>query len=169
MLSSSSREEILRKLDSRAGFPVDEKKLSTGTRQAVANLAIVQRHLSVVSEILGGEQSRVEENAVLSLASKVHRDKEIALHVAEIEALQEEISNKISEVSDRILEEEKARESGQPPPLREGGVEAVQLKCPDCGAPLPVPTGRFTKCRYCDSTVSIQDVSSQIRTMIQSI
>ena len=169
MLSRTSREEILRKLESKVGFPVDEEKLSLGTRQAITNLAAVQRHLLVISEILNGERSRVEGNAVLSLASKVHRDKEMAAHAAEIESLQSEVATKVSELSDQIIQEKKARESGQPLPSRAGGVEAVQLKCPNCGAALPMPTGRFTKCQYCNSTVSIQDVSSQIRAMIQSI
>jgi hypothetical protein len=169
MLSRTSKEEILRKLDSKVGFPIDEKDLSMGTRQAIANLAAVQRNLFVISEILNGEQARIEGSAVLSAASRVRKDKEVVLHAAEIEGLHAEISNKISEISDHILQEVKAKESGAPPPARYGNVEAVQLKCPNCGATLPMPTGRFMKCQYCNTTVSIQDVSSQIKAMIQSI
>jgi hypothetical protein len=169
MLSRTSKEEILRKLDSKVGFPVSEKDLSMGTRQAIANLAAVQRNIFVISEILYGEQSRIEGSVVLTVASKVRKDKEIASHASEIEALQAEISNKVSELSDHILQEVKAKESGTPPPSRYGNVEAVQLKCPNCGAALPMPTGRFTICQYCNTTVSIQDVSSQIKAMIQSI
>ena len=169
MLSRTSKEEVLRKLESRVGFPLDEEKLSLGTRQAIANLAAVQRNLFVISEILNGEQGRIEGSAVLTAASRVHRDKEVASHEAEIAALQTAVSDQISEISAQVLQEEKARESGQPPPARGAGAEAVQLKCPNCGAALPLPTGRFTKCQYCNSTVSIQDVSSQIRAMIQSI
>jgi len=169
MLSRTSKEEIFRKLGSKVGFPVDERALSPGTRQAIANLATVQRHLFVISEILNGEQGRIDESALLSFVSKFHRDREVASHAAEIDGLQTEISDKISEISDQILREEKARESGGQPPVWEGGVEAVELKCPNCGAALPMPTGRFTKCQYCNSVVSIQDVSSQIREMIKSI
>jgi hypothetical protein len=169
MLSRTSKEEILRKLDSRVGFPINEKDLSMATRQAIANLAAVQRNLFVISEILNGEQSRIEGSVVLKVASKVRKDKEVASHATEIEGLQAEISNKISELSDHILQEVKAKDSGTPPPARYGNVEAVQLKCPNCGADLPMPTGRFTKCQYCNTTVSIQDVSSQIKNLIQSI
>jgi DNA-directed RNA polymerase subunit RPC12/RpoP len=45
----------------------------------------------------------------------------------------------------------------------------VELKCPTCGASLPMPTGRYLKCGYCRSTISIQDVSSQIRDLIQKV
>jgi DNA-directed RNA polymerase subunit RPC12/RpoP len=169
MLSRTSRQEILHKLEVKVGHPVDERELSLGARQAIINLADVQRHLLVISEILNGEQSRVEQSRLLSLSSKFHEDKEIKVHAGEISMLQTEIDSKISELSAQILQEYKARQLGQPPPERQGGVDAIQLKCPTCGATLPMPTGRFVKCEYCNSVLSIQDVSSQIKTMIQNI
>jgi len=169
MLSRTSREEILRKLESKVGYPIEEDRLSMGTRQAITSLADFQRHLFVISEILNGEQGRVERSSLLSFSSKLHKDGEVKAHVDEIKNLQKEIDNKVSEISVQILQEDEARRSGQPPPEREGGIDAVQLKCPTCGAALPMPTGRFVKCEYCNATLSIQDVSSQIKTMIQSI
>ena len=169
MLSRTSKQEIVRKIEAHVGHPVDEEKLSRGTRQAVSSLAYVQRNLFVISEILNGEQSRIEGNALLSVAAKVRKDKDVAAHAAEIEALQKAIQDKVAEVSQQVLDEEKAREDGKPPPDRQGGLDATHLKCPDCGAALPMPTGRFTKCEYCGSTISLQDVSSQIRTLIQGI
>jgi DNA-directed RNA polymerase subunit RPC12/RpoP len=169
MLSRTSRQEILRKLGVRVGHPVEEENLSLGTRQAVASLALFQRHLLVISEILAGEQGRVQSNLVLSFSSRIRKDEEMKLHSDEIANLQKEIDEKISEISIQIVEEDKARQSGQPPPERISGIETVQLKCPTCGAALPMPTGRFVKCEYCDATISIKDVSPQIREMIQSI
>jgi DNA-directed RNA polymerase subunit RPC12/RpoP len=169
MLSRTSRQEILHKLEVRVGHPIDEGELSLGAMQAITNLADVQRHLFAISEILNGEQSRVEQSVILSLSSKLRKDKEIKIHAAEISMLQAEIDGKISELSTQILQEYKARQSGLPPPERQGGVDAIQLKCPTCGATLPMPTGRFVKCEYCSSVLSIQDVSSQIKSMIQNI
>ena len=91
------------------------------------------------------------------------------MHRAEVRSLQTEIDNKISEISTQILQEDEARSTGLPPPERRGGLNAVELKCPNCGAALPMPTGRFVRCEYCSSPLSIQDVSSQIRSLIQSI
>jgi hypothetical protein len=169
MLSSTSRQEVLRRLGASLGYPVNESNLSPGTKQAITNLSVVQRHLFVISEILRGEQSRVERNALLSLSSRLRKDQERAAHSVEIKQLQSEIDSKISELSTQILEEDRARQSGQPPPFRQGTIEPVQLKCPNCGAALPMPTGRFVECKYCNAALSIQDVSSQIRTMIQGI
>ena len=169
MLSRTSRREILRKLETRVGHPIDENALSVGTRQAITSLADIQRHLAVISEILNGEQGRVERSRILSLSSRVRKEKDVAMHTEEIASLQKEIDSKISEISAHLLEEDKARQSGQPLPVREGGVSAVQLVCPNCGAILPIPTSRFVKCEYCGTTLSIQDVSGQIRSMIQSI
>ena len=169
MLSRASKEEIIRKLEAKVGHPVSEEGLSPGTRRAIANLAEIQRNLFAISEILNGEQSRIQSSALLSLSSKLHKDTEMDMHGIEVKSLQTEIDNKISEISTQILQEEEARSSGLPPPERQGGLDAVELKCPNCGATLPMPNGRFVKCEYCSAILSIQDVSSQIRTMIQSV
>jgi len=169
MLSSTSRQEVLRRLGVNLGYPVNESNMSPSTRQAITNLSVIQRHLLVISEILRGEQSRVERNALLSLSSRLRKDQVRGTHSNEIKQLQSEIDNKISEISTQILQEDRASQSGQPPPERQGTVEAVQLKCPNCGAALPMPMGRFVECKYCNATLSIQDVSSQIRSLIQGI
>jgi DNA-directed RNA polymerase subunit RPC12/RpoP len=169
MLSRASNEEILRKLEAKVGHPVSEEGLSTGNRRAVTNLAEIQRNLFAISEVLNGEQSRIQRSALLALSSRLHKDKEMETHGAEVKALQKEIDNKISEISAQILKEDEARGLGLPPPDRQGGLDAVELKCPNCGAALPMPNGRFVRCEYCSTTLSIQDVSSQIRSMIQSI
>lgn len=169
MLSSTSRQEVLRRLGANLGYPVNEASLSPGTRQAITNLSLVQRNLSVISEILRGERSRVEKNVLLSLSSRLRKDQEREAHSDEVKNLQTEIDEKISEISSQILQEDRARQTGLPLPERQGAVEAVELKCPNCGAALPMPTGRFVECKYCNATLSIQDVSSQIRSMIQGI
>lgn len=169
MLSRTSREEILRRLGSNVGYPINEENLTPSTKQAITNIAAMQRNLLVISEVLRGEQSRVDRNALLSLSSKIRRDHERDVHSDEINKLQAEIDKKVSEISSQVLQEEKARQSGQPPPQRAGTLEADQLKCPTCGAPLPMPTGRFIECQYCEATLTIQDVSPQIKTMIQGI
>jgi DNA-directed RNA polymerase subunit RPC12/RpoP len=169
MLSQASKEEIFRKLEASVGHPVTEEGLSPGNRRAVANLAEIQRNLFAISEVLNGEQSRIKRSALLSFASKLHKDDEMEKHGAEVKSLQTEVDNKISEISAQILREDEAMSSGLPLPERQGGLDAVELKCPNCGAVLPMPNGRFVKCQYCSTTLSIQDVSSQIRSMIQSI
>jgi hypothetical protein len=169
MLSRASKEEILRKLEAKAGHPVSEESLSPSNKRAVANLAEIQRNLFAISEVLSGEQSRIQQSALLSLSSKLHKDTEMETHMAEVKSLQTEIDTKVSEISAQILQEDEARSSGIPTPERQGGLAAVELKCPNCGAALPMPNGRFVKCGYCSATWSIQDVSSQIRSMIQSI
>jgi DNA-directed RNA polymerase subunit RPC12/RpoP len=169
MLSQASKEEVLRKLEVKVGHPVSEEGLSPGTGRAIANLAEIQRNLLAISEILNGEESRVQRSALLSFSSKLHKDREMEMHRAEVNSLQAEVDNKISEISAQMLQEDEARKSGLPPPERQGGLDAVELKCPNCGAVLPMPTGRFVRCEYCSTTLSIQDVSSQIRSMIRSI
>jgi DNA-directed RNA polymerase subunit RPC12/RpoP len=169
MLSRTARQEILRKLEAITGFPVDEGKLTAETRRAIGNLADFQRHVFVISEVLNGEVGRVENSVLLSFTSRVRKDKEIAAHSNEITELQKEIDAKVTELSGQIAGEVEAAGTGKPPPGRQGGLEAAKLKCPSCGATLPIPTGRYLKCDYCNSTLSFQDVSAQMKEMIKSI
>ena len=169
MLSRTSRQEILRKLSVKVGYPLKEEDLSPDTRKAITSLADFQRHLYVVSEILNGERGRVQQSVFLSVSSKVRKDREMEAHADEIEKIQKELDDKMAEISAQILREAEAKESGNPPPTRERQEGAVELKCPTCGAALPIPTGRYIKCQYCDSTISIQDVGSQMREIIRSI
>jgi len=169
MLSRASRQEVLRKLEAKVGHPIDEANQTPDTRQAITNLTEIQRNLFAIAGILDGEESRIKQNALLSLSSRLRKDNEMKMHATEVKTLQQEIDNKISEIAEHVLKEEEAIRSGSLPPKREGGLEAIELKCPNCGASLPMPTGRFVKCEYCETTLSIQDVSSQIKEMIQSI
>ncbi|HYC26810.1 MAG TPA: hypothetical protein VEB67_02165 [Nitrososphaerales archaeon] len=172
MLSQTSRQEILRRISLKAGYQVREESLTPPTRQAITNLATVQKHLFVVTELLRGEQGRVDRSLVLRAAEKVRKgpeSKERADLAAEIGKLQVEIDIKAGELSNQILAEDKARASGVPPPEHIGEVDTVQLKCPNCSAMLPMPTGRYVKCQYCDTVLSVQEVTSQISSMIQKI
>jgi DNA-directed RNA polymerase subunit RPC12/RpoP len=172
MLSKDSRQQILGIIYFKVGFTVDEVSLTPATRQAITNLATLQRHLLVTTELLQGENSRIERSALLRLASKIGKgseSRERARLAEEINNLQLEVDAKVSELSDRILKEENARQTGQPPLEHGGGLEAAQLKCPSCDAALPLPTGRFVKCQYCGATLTIQEVSSQMKSMIQNI
>ncbi len=172
MLSQNSRRLVLERIYSKVGFTVNEADLTPNTRQAITNLATMQRHLLVIKELLEGENNRIERSALLRLASKIGRDseKEERTQLAqEINKLQLEVDAKVSELSDRILKEENAWQTGQPPPEYKASLEIAQLKCPACGATLPLPTGRFIKCQYCSAALSIQEISSQMKSMIQSI
>jgi len=172
MLSQSARQEILDRINQKVGFPVKEEGLSPAVRQAITNLATVQRHLYVITELLRGEQSRVDRSAVLRLASRIGKDSEKAEKAGladEMSKLQEEVDNKVGGLVKQVLDEENARQAGSPPPPYPGKLELVQLRCPSCNASLPMPTGRFLQCSYCKATFGIEDVSPQIKSMIQSI
>ena len=172
MLSSTSRQEILRKIQATVGFPVDDESLSPATRQAITNISTIQRHLFVIVEILRGENSRIESSRILGLASKLGKDSEKSERQAladEIAKLQAEVDLKVSEISKQVTAEVSARQSGQPMPEYKGNLELVELKCPQCGATLPMPTGSFSKCQYCNATFTLQDVSSQISSMIKAV
>lgn len=172
MLSITSRQEILRKLKAKVGFPIWEGNLTSSTRQAITNLAMVQRHLVTVTEVLRGERSRIEKSAFLTLVSRLGYDPEKAEEaklVAEIGKLQSEVDAKVIVLSQQIVKEEDARRAGLPPPEYDGKLEVARLKCPQCGASLPMPTSSVVRCQYCNSALTIQDVSSQISSIIQSI
>jgi DNA-directed RNA polymerase subunit RPC12/RpoP len=168
MLSRTSRYEILRKIELNVGHPVSEAGLSPETRKAVDSLAMVQRNLFAIADILRGEKSRVESSPVLSFSHKVHKDKQMLVHEDEVKVLQGELDAKIAEVSARIANEDRAKVAANPEAQPEEA-KAYVLKCPSCAATIPMPAGRFVKCPYCRSVISIQDMGDQIKSLIQSI
>lgn len=128
MLSQSSRQEILRKIATTVGYQFNEAELTPSTRQAITNLATVQRHLYVITEILRGEQSRIDRSVILSTASRFGKDSEKAEKAAllnEINTLQSEIDSKVGDLAKQVLDEGNARQSGNPPPLYSGKLEVV--------------------------------------------
>lgn len=172
MLSQTARQEILRKVSSAVGYTISEDKLTPFTRQAITNLAVIQRHLFVITEILRGERSRVDRSLVLTTASKLGRDGGKAERTSladEIAELQRDVDNKVLELSSHILGELSAHQSGQPHPEYDSRVGLVQLKCLACGASLPIPTSRYLQCQYCKATLTIQDVSAQLGAMIRRL
>jgi len=103
MLSQSSRREILRKLNLKLGYEVREENLSPGSRQAITNLATIEKHLSVMTEILRGENSRIASSAVLRAAARQGRQaerSERAAYADEIDKIHLEIDNKIAQLAD---------------------------------------------------------------------
>jgi hypothetical protein len=172
MLSQTARQEILRKINETLSYTMDESRLSPATRQAITNLATVQRHLFVITEMLRGENSRVQGSFILRSAAKLGKDSGKAERDAlasQISTLQQQVDKKVSDLSNQITAEEAARQSGLAPPQYKGGVDIVQLKCASCGASLPIPTARFVQCQYCKANFTIEQISTQIQSMIQGI
>jgi len=171
MLSQASREDILQKLGAMLGYPIKEEDLGAGTRQAITNLAVVQQHLCIITEVLRGENSRIQRSLVLMAAARIGRQaerKERDAQAVEIKNLHLEIDAKLAQLADQVKSENSARLSGQVAPGHAGRLEPLELKCPSCGAALPLPMGRFVTCAYCKTTISIQDLSTQMKAMIQS-
>ena len=172
MLSSTSRTEVLNRIQLAVGFPIYEEMLSPATRLAITNLSTVQRHLSVLAEVLGAENARVDDSAILRLASKVRKgpdSQEREKLAVEVASLQKIVDAKVIALSKQVIAEETARHSGAQPPPYPGKAEPVQLKCPQCAANLPFPTARLVKCQYCGSTLSVPELSSQMGSAINGI
>jgi hypothetical protein len=168
MLSSTSRQEILRKIGAQLGYQVTDADLSPEARRAVTSLATIQRNLSVVSELLKGETGRVDRSLVLRAASKVGLEPEAAERSSlrgQMAQLQKEVDAKVLELSSNVLPGQKGTPTADGPRKE----ELVALKCPQCGASLPLPTGRLFKCEYCGATLSFQDVTEQLTNIIRGL
>jgi ribosomal protein S27AE len=51
--------------------------------------------------------------------------------------------------------------------MEKGGLVLQKTKCPECGAPIPLPTtGNQTKCEHCGSTVYAQDIFEKVKSLI---
>ncbi len=170
MLSSQAKQDIMAKLSAKLGYPISEGNLSPDIRRGITVLSNIERYLYVIQEILRAEDGRVKGSVVLSLASKVHAIKTDPKQVEQINKLRTEIEIKINELADRILKDEKEKGSESPHNAYDQRITMiVELKCPRCGAPLPLPTTKVVKCSYCNSTFLIQDLVPQLSSMVRNI
>jgi len=99
--------------------------------------------------------------------------RELNATLQEISTIEDKISSKINELSGRILREQKIGWVRQNIPVEEISQipesQILELRCPNCGASLPLPTGSFVQCPYCGTVLSIKDIGLQIKALIDSI
>ena len=51
--------------------------------------------------------------------------------------------------------------------MEKGGLVLQKTKCPECNAPLPIPTtGKQIVCQHCGSTILAQDIFEKIKALI---
>jgi ribosomal protein S27AE len=51
--------------------------------------------------------------------------------------------------------------------MEKGGLVLQKTKCPECGAPIPIPTsGNQIVCQHCGSTILAQDIFEKIKSLI---
>jgi ribosomal protein S27AE len=51
--------------------------------------------------------------------------------------------------------------------MEKGGLVLQKTKCPECGAPMALPTtGTQTRCEHCGSTVYAQDIFEKVKSLI---
>ena len=97
---------------------------------------------------------------------------EIAANIREIAMLEESIASKIDELSQRILKEQKLRWIKKALPAEQlisKPLRVLEIRCPNCGAKLPIPSAPFIRCPYCGTTLSVQEIGLQIKSLIESV
>lgn len=179
MLIDVARQAVIDGISKKLGYSVPQNDLPPDIKQSIESLADVQKNLYIMREVLNGERSRIQNNSIRSFISKHRPNKEINEHVNIVDGLQEDINNKVSELSDRIRKNTATLEMRAKIVPNSSPAQSINssktdpslkvLKCPTCGAPLPMPTSQFIKCKYCSSTISIQDFGLQLKSMIDSL
>ena len=97
---------------------------------------------------------------------------EIAANIREIAMLEESIASKIDELTQRILKEQKLRWIKRALPAEQlisKPLRVLEIRCPNCGAKLPIPSAPFIRCPYCSTTLSVQEIGLQIKSLIESV
>lgn len=170
MLSNQAKLEIMNRLSFKVGYTISEASLSPEIRKKITILTSVQRSFYIIQEISRGERARVNGSVVLRIASKLHSTKDASELVHQIEELNTEIENKINDISKQILTNETSESINETlDGIADGTKGVIELTCTKCGAPLPLPTGKFLKCSYCGEGLFIQDITPQLRSIVKRI
>lgn len=166
----AAKKDILERLSERVGSEVTESSLSAPLRNSVNTLAHVERSLFAIKQIYYAELDN-SQNFLSRFVSRraklgIERDRE------EVERLKAAVENKIEDISKRILSKSTLRENAAVPAADRSSTDATQyvsLKCPNCGAGLPIPSTEFVKCDYCGSTLTMQNLQIQLSSILQRI
>ena len=166
----NAKKDILERLSERVGFELVESSLSAPLRTSINTLAHVERSLYAIRQIYYAELDN-SQNFLSRFASKrtrlgIEKDRE------EVERLKTAVADKIEDLSKRILSEHAIKENAAVPnsnSILTNSAQLVTLKCPNCGARLPMPATEFVKCDYCGSTLTMQNLQTQLSSILQGI
>ena len=88
----------------------------------------------------------------------------------EINSVEKKVFEKIDELSHRVQNELKMGWITQSVPTPQShGPTVVELRCPNCGAPLPMPTSSTIQCKYCGTVITVRDIGFQLKSLIDTI
>ena len=166
----NAKKDIFERLSERVGFELVESSLSAPLRTSIYTLAHVERSLYAIRQIYYAELDN-SQNFLSRFASKrtrlgIEKDRE------EVERLKTAVADKIEDLSKRILSEHAIKENTVVPnsnSILTNSAQLVTLKCPNCGAGLPMPATEFVKCDYCGSTLTMQNLQAQLSSILQGI
>jgi len=88
----------------------------------------------------------------------------------EVNSIEAKVFEKINELSQRVQNELKMGWITQNIPAPHSrGPAVVELRCPNCGAPLPMPSSSTIQCKYCGAVITIRDIGLQLKSLIDTI
>ena len=146
-----------------------EDNLSGRTRAAIGSLALVYRHMLALSEVL--RQERIKE---ARMSTRIRRDvtgrqnERLERTTKGAAALHDEFQRRLDELAAQIIEEVAAESvNGHHPASQTPVVPLTVLKCPNCGAPLNLPTSTLVRCNYCGTKYETTDYMKQLTTTLR--
>lgn len=169
MLLESARKDILERISNKIGYTISESSLSPALRQSITTLAHVERSFDTMRQIYYAEANRSNQNFVTRFASRgdkhaIERDGQ------EVQRLKSAIDMKVEDLSKRVLLEQTLKQTAGETRIQTTDSAALTaLKCPNCGASLPLPTNTVVKCGYCGGSLSIQNLQLQLASIVQGI
>ena len=161
-------QSIMDRINQKIGYSVAESSLSPALRRSITNLAQVQRSLYTIRQIYFAELNRSNQNFITRFASRndkvtIERDDQ------EVQRLKVAVDSKVDELSKRVLMEQTLKQTTSESDIPNNSSAVTALKCPNCGASVPLPTDTLVKCNYCGGSLSIQNLQLQLATIVQGI
>jgi len=170
LLEKQIREEIMEKISNEVGYKVREENLPPWIKQSITNIISIKKNLLILEEIYKGERGRVANSVILKLTGKIKRNDNLDQEYEKILKLKSDLNIKIILIAKEVL----ALQFNRPPSQQaenkeENSLKIMELKCSKCNAPLPFPNSYKVQCEYCGTTFLIDDILTQMDSIIKNI
>lgn len=173
MIRNNSREAILRKIQAKTGFEIDQNGLSTKSRQRISALIEILRTISILERFIRDE-IRKSQNLSYRISSMVNRQKTRDLESSSLKT--DEVKSRLWSRCDVIALDIMKAERTDDEVVRTGNTfidEPVNgsnsMKCPVCGGNIIIHSYDNYECSDCGLGFSAIDYLNRIGNMIDEI
>lgn len=173
MIRNNSREAIIRRIQAKTGFEIDQNSLNANERLRISTLSDILRIVMII-ERFTNDEIRKSRNFSYKISSVVNKRKVRELEAASsrIEETKVNIWGTCDRIAEDILRDDMTDEN-ESARVKNFGTEKISqsdsLRCPACGGNITIHSYNHYKCSNCGLGFTAVDYLNRLNNLINEI